>query len=77
MTRPDINVVMECRDVSIEHVENNLHLPGKYLNGFSGTLVPGCFSSRKFNANVWLSIYLTDLALQLRLKAFKDMCQVT
>lgn len=64
MTRPDINVVMECHDVSIQPSEHNLHLPGKYLNSFSSTPGPGCFSSRMFNAKVWLSVYLTGLALQ-------------
>lgn len=64
LTRPNINVVMECHDVSVQHLENDLHLQGRYSNGFSSTPVLGCFSSRKFNANAWLSIYLTNLASQ-------------
>lgn len=34
MTSPNINAVMEGHDISVWPKENNLHLPGKYLNSF-------------------------------------------
>lgn len=62
MARPNINAVMECHDISTQYSENDLHYPAKHLNSFSSTPVPGCFSSRKFNAKVWLS---STLLIQL------------